>query len=727
MAAPLQQFSDKAQEEFRKAHQQWIDAGETSDGPIDTTADTFVRRYKTAVKGEVDGSGNYTKMPTHMPIPGIDLDARPKLKETMGQKIGGAAQAVTNYIAAVPVGVAEGVSEVVNPQNFLHNTETLARGAGITAAKLYQGEGFHPLDALSEAKQQAIIPHQPLSNVAAGTRASLRSAKDLALGKYATGGTLFDRIKRFSNDSDQNYQEELGRQEIFDSTPGTPEGRLAGNVAVAVTDAAPILSAIGGKATKVIENLRSIRKQYNILNDGFSPKQFAESSKAVGRMLSDVGSDLKTALFTRAGQVKELMRSGKTGLMDTVRSVRDQLETNRRVLGEAVGTLRTAVTTGAPEAYDTSLILKSLDSFIAQKRYSGGGAAMSDRDVATINRFRNKLVNNNKPFTTKDASQLISEIDDHLEAVGWYNEQNRTMANNQLFGVRQAVDSEIAARYPAYKEVKLRFSDFSKQYDQFKNRIQGSGAESFFANMFGRNKTEQQETMVSLMDAGQETADAFRAAVKDAKNISSTNQKYNDAVVELVTKADEIKTRSGKDLMNELSNKAVARRLQALSDPDKDEIRDIVNSYADSRSTTAAGTVGVATMPIATYIFTRLTGGNSTAGAIAGTATSGLAAAIAKGVTRPFYLSKARKMYDVEKLFTTIAKEADRTPLAAKLAADSLSILKKLGPDAADAFLNSINIGGKLKTELDSAIDAATLMGTSAGGAAAAVGKKENK
>lgn len=693
----LGEFSPEEKVLLTHLQDKWLEAGADSTGaPIDQTSDKRLRDYDTAVNGQKDKNGNIITPPWMAPVDGIKYDpTKLEIKQSFGEKAG-------NFAIGVPIGVAE----AVNPLSLPHNIEALGRGIGITAGKLAVGEGFHPLDSLAEAEKQTAVPSVGIQEkIAPAIRTGVRSFAEMV------GGNLPNVSETFAQEQE--------RQKALSENPSVQAGETTGEVGTAVLSLAQMAKSAGPALKGAMDKLNKLKVSQDVLSTGIGPQQFKESLDMQRRLLGDLGPELKKALFERPQEIKKLIESGGSNTLDTVNKVRDQLSTNKKVLGEAVGALRNAVTSDSPEVYDPSAITKSIQDLLQGSKFSGGASTLEGREIGTLNKFSQLASNNGKPLTTKDASILISKLDDYLDSQGYWMGEGRNRVNNALYGIRDAIDSEISARYPAYKEVKLRYSDFLKDYEKVQPRIENLSAEGTFNNMFGANKTEQREVIKGLMDRGKETADAFKNAVMDSKNISGGSQKYNDAVVKLREMADQLKTKSGQDLMNELANKAVARKLSNLADKDADELRSLVNTYVDlnvAKTKAAAGGVGGSVLG---YIGYKL--GGATGAAAGGYIGGKGAASLAEAVAKPIFTKKAESLFSVERLLDTISKEKQKAPLAAKFASDVISVSKKLGPDSANAFLNAVTMGGKLGSELKTSIDKALAAGSAAGGLMSAI------
>ena len=712
----LKELSEQSQAVMKAHYQNWLDAGLNNEGVSnDETAYKFVRDYKTAVEGQKDGHGNIIKPPTILPIEGIDLKKTPEIKKTLGEKAGDFAVGASKAITGVPIGVAEAVNQGFNPVNIPYNFEVLGKGLGITAGKLSQGEGFHPLDALSEASQNTAMPNVTLQkDMIPAYRAGVGSFADLVTGKYSGGlSGITDRANQLQSDFQTRFKEESAAQNLLQNDPNIRVGETAGELGTAAVNLAQMVKGMGPAAKQLVSKIDEIRQ--SLRSGSLDWSRFKNSQEAVRQILGDLPTDLKKALFERTDQVKKLLSEGKTGAFDTVKEVRAQLATNKQILGEAVGELRNAVTTGAPEQYDPKALVKTIDDLVSKSKFSGGESSLDPKDLAVLERFKNVATNNNQPLTTRDASILVSKIDDHLSKQGYWDGENRTATNKALHEIRRAVDAEIADRYPAYKEVKLRWQAFEQQYQRVKGRIENLNAESFFSNIFGANKTETREIVEDLMNQGKETADAFKGAVNDAKNISSTNQNYNDAVVKLKEMAGGLKTRTGQDLMNELANKAIARRLANLADKDSDELRAMIRTYVDNNVKKAESYGSLAGGGVLGYVGQK-TGGPVAAGAL-GLAGAKVGGQIGGAAGKAYYTRKADKIFNVYTLLDKIAREQKKLPVAAEFADKVLWLSKTLGEGAADAFLAKVPMSGELGSQLKTGFDAVLAGAGAAGGA----------
>jgi hypothetical protein len=151
-------------------------------------------------------------------------------------------------IVRTGLGIAEGAAESMNPLAIPRGLEALGRGAGITAAKLYQGEGFHPIEALKQGEAESKLPSANISEVAAGIR---------TLGDIALHPSQATNIKNI-------FQGEKKAQEEFNNLFVSPTAKQAtelgvgvltlGGVAKDVLNATGLLPKISSAAEKFAVN-----------------------------------------------------------------------------------------------------------------------------------------------------------------------------------------------------------------------------------------------------------------------------------------------------------------------------------------------------------------------------------------------------------------------------------------------------------------------------------------
>jgi len=240
------------------------------------------------------------------------------------------------------------------------------------------------------------------------------------------------------------------------------------------------------------------------------------------------------------------------------------------------------------------------------------------------------------------------------------------------------------------------------------------GAESFVANLFGRNKTEQRILIDRLMDKGNQTVSAFEKSVKDANNISSKNKSYNDAIVNLRDKVKDIKFKEGQDLMNEIADKAMARRLADVSDKDADVTRNLINQYVQSeveaaaKKVTRAGAMSIAPSSVVGGWIANAFGADFSSSATVGAGTGFLANQVTQGLVgklqgnvRAKALNRAEYLFSVRRLFDEVEKAKDVSSDSRNFAKGISFLFSKYGPDAAEAFLNKANLTMKFQNDFE--------------------------
>lgn len=641
----------------------------------------------------------------------LDL-LKQKKQQSIGEANGntaGIAEKVGKNLGGFVTGLSIGTAENINPLNIPRGLETIGRGAGITAGKLATGEGFHPFTSISEAaKGPFITPDLSLRKVAPAIRAGVQAPFSL---------------RTFS----QILKEEQSAQDVIQGNPAVEAGELTANLGGAAVGLGQLAIQASKKLPKFVEKLTTLRGLKTIEQapteiSGISRQQLLKAKDLQRQLLGDLAPEMEKALFENTKAVRELVQGPQEGrsVLSSVENMRKQLMTNKQILGDSIGEFRYAIVSDAPQKFDTSLAIKSLNEFKRQRALSGGKSILDPREANELENIRGLLVNPSKgeqirELTTRDATLVVDKLDDYLTKQGFYEGKNVTKTNQYLLELRNSIDEELAALYPAYKELKGRYKDFIDDYQSIQNKIEGLGAESFAANLFGRNKTETRELVERLMNKGDDTAKAFKQAVMDAKNISSINQKYNTALADLKTKADGIKFQSGKDLMNEIANKAMARKLSEISDKDADILRNLINQYTQSKVESAekavktietlAGGVGGS---IGAWLGYKM--GQPTIGALAGGYIAGKGAGLlkraAQGDVRGKALKEAEGMFSIERLLDEVQKVKTVSPETRGLAKNIQWINKKFGPEAAEAFLNKVNLTSNFKNDFEKVISA---------------------
>lgn len=591
--------------------------------------------------------------------------------------------------AKIGAGAAMGVAELANPLAIPHGVESLARGAYKYATSK---KGL--LDSLKEGSDESITAPMTLKQLAPIGRSLVRAP--------------------FSDQKLPDiYDQEVAAQNKFQDDPLVQGAQTTTEVGGAVLSLAQLAKQVKNlpKVEQAFVKLKGLRAMNDPVGQAaLTSQQVQEAGRLQSQLLGDLAPELKTALHDNTSTVRSLFEGPADGrsTMSTVNTVRDSLKKNQELLGSTIGEFRSAMTQKNPQQFDTSLLTKSLSDFQKDRRLSGGISALKDGETRTIEGFQSLLQNSGKKgsdytFDTRDATIMIDTFDDYLKAQGYYDgkQSAMTLTNKKIHELRDGMDQDLAAMYPVYKEVKLRYSDFLNDYNQIQKRIEGLGAEGFVNNLFGRNKSEVRQLFESTLNKGQETADAFQKAVGDASNLSATNKNYNQVVASMAQKAKDIKFQRGQDVMNEIANKAMARRLAEVSDKDADVVRNLIQQHiagevskADKQVQKAGaiaqavpGTIGAAI-------------GLKSGDALTGTLVGGAIGYSSKGVVQSIVKAKqgdvvqkaaraAEQTYSIDNLLKSIEQSKTAAQDTKDLAKATRFIQTKFGDDSAKTFLEN--------------------------------------
>jgi hypothetical protein len=605
----------------------------------------------------------------------------------------------------IAAGSAIGAAELANPLSAPHGIETLGR-----AAYKYATTPKSFFDSISEGDKESVTAPMTLRQVAPIIRTLVTKGYQGAKGAV-------------TGDSSENladiYDREVAAQEKFQGDPFVQNSQTAtelGGAALSIGALARDL-AKAPAITQTLTKLKGLSALKNTeIKEGLNLSILKKSSELQRKLLGDLPKELQTALYQNTKEVRDLLSGSaeSRSALSTVQKIRESLKNNFELLGDSVGEFRKALATDRPDSFDTSLLVKKIDGFLSSQTLSGGEAVLEPRETGTLLKFKKLLQNTrldpvenpkglpSKEFDTRDAAIMIDKIDDYLKNQGYYEGKNVTSMNKNLFEIRDSIDSELANKYPAFKEMKLRYKDFIENYRQVSSRIDGLGAEGFVNNLFGKNKTETRQLLEGLLNRGDETKNAFRNVVKDSDNISSTNKLYNDAIVNLKTKADNINFVSGKEVMNEIANKAMARKLAEISDPAADHLRSLIDSYVLRNQQKISGAIQTAGATTGMFIGNKA--GSPAMGSIVGWLMSQGASKFAQGIAEPILQDRAQKMYSLEKLFNYVEKDKKASQQSKGLASGVKWIWNNFGPDAAESFLNKAGLTMEMKSDLDRAL-----------------------
>jgi len=684
----LKQYDDSAKRVLQWAH----------DNPDAPEASAIIQKYKADTSPQTikqytnDGQLIEQAAPPKFAPIEIHTASSPKPQPEISQEPSLGEKAIINVGKAVG-GAAVGVGEVMNPLAIPHGVETLARGAYnyATTPKSF-------FDAIAAGDQESATAQMSLKQVAPILRSIVRKG-------YQEGSEFLGGDTKAQPMTDI-YDQEVAAQNQFQNDPlvsGAQTGAELAGAAASVGTLVKDLSKAPG-ITQALTKLKglSMMQEPEIMK-GLSSNQIKQSAELQRKLLGELPKELQNALYNNTEQIKTLLAgdSESRSALPTVQKIRDSLNSNFQTLTEAASEFRKALTTDKPDVFDTSIITNKIDDFISGNKMSGGRGTMASGDVDKLNNIKNYLENKvhvdpilnaegkvSNLIDTRDASIMIDKIDDVLVRDGFYEGKNKTRTNSLLSEIRGSIDEELAARYPAWKETKQRWADFKDNYEALQGKLglgdkQGLNAENFINDLFGRGKTETRQLLESTLNKAQETKDAFQKGLQHSDNISETNQAYNNVVAGLRKKADQIKVIGGKEVMDEITNKAIARKLSTLSDPQQDTIRNLVETYTDSKinkikgATTTAGSLlsGAAGMSTHNPVYSMLGLG----------LTYGANQAV-EGIARPIIQAKAEKLYSLQRLLDAVEKDKKAAESSGKIVEATKYIWDKLGPDSALEF-----------------------------------------
>lgn len=595
-------------------------------------------------------------------------------------------------------GAAIGAAELVNPVSGPGSIERLLRG-GYKYATTPKGLA----QSFEEADKESFFPQGTLRQIAPIGRALVR--------------------KGFGGDQSiaDIYDEEVAAQEAFQGDPLVQGSQTttellgaAGSIAQLALKGLPKM----GQALTKLRGLKAMKDPASKVS--LTTKELAEADRLQAQLLGDLGPELRKSLHENTAQVKALFEGPSEGrsVMSTVDNVRDSLSKNQELLGSTIREFRSAITSKNPKKFDTSILSEMLNDFKKSQTLSGGQSVMTPQEMRTLESFQTLLKNSGKKgsqytFDTRDATVMIDKLDDYLNAQGYYKGDNITHFNRKASDLRKAMDADVAAMYPAYKEMKLHYSDFLNNYGQIQKKIEGLGAEGFVANMHGRNKSEVRQLFENTLNKGQETVDAFHRAALDADNVSSTNQAYNNVLASLRGKAKDIKFQSGKTVMQEIADKAMARRLADVSDKDADVIRDLVNKHiasevgkADKKAEAIAeaGSTGLGTLAGWMRLKEGDLLGSAALGGATKYATKGLIKSGVKGLQGDVMgraAQEAEQIYSVPNLLRAIEESKNISQETKDIGKATQFILNKFGEDSASAFFNNVKATRQVVKDLE--------------------------
>lgn len=735
-APQAQALPQDVQDVVRYYNQRMLDRGNDDQGnPLDQEAAQFMQAYQAKTQPHYDGNtlipAPFAPIDLSPPKPAQPSQAPTSLMDMAKNAVSGIVSGVQNVspsdAAKFTGGVGMGVAEAVNPLAIPNSLETLARAPFETTPA---GTPFYkkPFVALQQASQKDVIPPMDLDTIGAVTRAAIRKVGDVATGD----STPFSQLLS---------QEQQNQQAAFGNKP-FQTGKLVGEAGMAITNLAALAKSI---PEGIASTLTKLRGTQSIIDTGEAGEELAQGAEAAAtlppntianppegtldpqafkqavtlqkQLIGDLGPELREALYERTDNIKNLLEQGPEAFsnMGTVDQIRNQLAATRQVIGESVGQLRNAITQNKDTIFDTSFAQDALNDIKRANTLSGGSSALSSQQQNWLDTFQTMLQNptaagnagkNANTFSTRDASIVISKLDDFLTQHGFYDAMDKGQKTdqvlNQLFNVRQGMDSELANMYPAYKAVKTQFSDFMDLYSPFQNRVNGMNAESFISNLFGKNKTELRSNLENLLNQSNETVDAFQNATKSVKTGSAAaNAQFSQAVDALRQKASTLKFQDGSDILNSIADKAVASKLSSLTDTEADRIARVVseNRLQSVNKYEAVGETLGATA-------------GGTAGGGFGAAVGSFAGRNAGKALGTFMTRNLPQNYTPEKLFQLLA-QSKQQPSNIRTAAKGVLAAFKLGPQAGLQLLNSLGVDTQLGNAVQKTI--VGLQGTSGG------------
>lgn len=583
------------------------------------------------------------------------------------------------------------------PANIPHFAEAIVRAPG---EEVNQSQGFlgKIYDKLSQASEHSTIPPVDVDTIEktinAGSKYISGIVKDFA---NQILGNPTSVVKPSYSDIADAEQSKIDKA---NQVPGYQAGLTAGNVGSAAYGLVALASSLKGMAG----SLMGLRGADAIQETAAAnPKALAEAKKLSEELVGKLGHEMESHLFKTDTKAIEAMVKGGPDARQTlpmVENIRNELSQNKEVLGSAIGELRGVITSNDKTVFDTTFAQNKMNELQSKYTLSGGTSSLTSRQKGVFENVQNLLKNPGadgatNAFTTKDADLIIKKIDSELSASGYYKAldmgQKVDPVMHDLSQLRQGMDAEIADMYPQYKAIKTAYADFEQAYHPFQSRLAENRGESFVANLSGANKAELRKNFEGLLNKGKDTVSLFKELSAEVSTGSAVHDaSFAKSVQALKDSAAKIKFQDGKDVMNEVTNRAVASKLANLSDMEADRIRQLVIDRADSKATKYAGLAGSVAAGIA-----HVAGiGEISAGAV----TAGAAKFLLKGPLT----NQARSYLTAENLFKLIAESRETS--AVREAAKTISTtFDKLGPASGMALISGI----KLTPEMESAINRA--------------------
>lgn len=619
-------------------------------------------------------------------------------------------------LSKVAAGTAYGAMEFFNPLSAPHGIEATVRAFGQEADP---NKGFFGriAERMQKGSEQSVTAPATLHQIAPIVTSI--GKKGWAEAKELFGGQKAPSLVDFY-DAEKAKVEQIVTDPVVATSQGATE--MAGAILTGVSALKNVAQNAPKFAQKVTQ-LKGLRAIEDAPKVPFDLKTFKESKSLQRQILGDLPKELEHSLYNNTAEVKRLLDGPQEGrsVMSTVSKIRESLSTNKEMLGEAIREFRYGLISERPDLFDSRTAQKSFQGFLNNQRLSGGTSTLTPKEANQAETIMTMLRNPKgarptNQLDTRDAIKIIDNIDDYLKGQGFYEGKNVTTFNQNVSQLRQAMDAELANMYPAFKEVKGRYEYFLNNYQSLQSKIDGMGAESFVANLYGKNKTEVRQLLEDALKNGTETKDAFKNAIKDSQNISGISQANNDVLAKMRDRAEKIQFPEGKALMQEIADKSMARKLAEVSDPALDKLQRLQEVYLQGKMKATEGLygkVGAGIGGVSGYLAGKVTGSptmGATGGMMLGNwlSQSFSKASIAKNL--PKWQAEAESAYSVERLLDTISKDKRAAEASRKLAGDMTWVFKTFGPESGMAFLNKIGLTPEVQKDFQRFMQATTML-----------------
>jgi hypothetical protein len=479
------------------------------------------------------------------------------------------------------IGGTVGVAEAINPLNIPHNLEILGR-----APFQDVNQNASLFDRISErfqkAEKSSITPDIGINKVIAPALRAPFTRRE--------GQSLSDAFK-----SEQASQNEFNSGDIKTGNELAQLGMgvygLAGLIKGAVK-AAPKLAGfaeravktVGSKAEEAIKSLSNVSE--NAVLNAKDPSKLTKAKLLLDKIAGNLPDEVSKAIFERTENVKHLMNNPeKASVMDTVQTIRKNIDDTENLIGSAVGEYKNFLRGKNDIRLDNSPLIDLINSMGNRTRLSGG-ENIDPADIASLGKYYKLIQNPTKAqklprnyITVGDTVKIIDQLDNDLQPFYHGTDTGPRMQN--LSALRRAMDAGLEDKFPAFKETKVLYKQFQDNASLIRQKIDSTGAESFLANIYGANKTENRTLLKSLIDQGQESAQSLKNLSRSVKSGDRLNNMRFDKITNTIESAAEnVKTKTGQEFLDQIAEKVAARRLNNFGDKDADQLDRLIRDYS---------------------------------------------------------------------------------------------------------------------------------------------------